>query len=99
MRQLYADGLSKLKTAEIDARLSSRPIERYEWPLAGAIVALIASLFINDRKRAQTPRRSPVKREVLVAASLIFMADAEVNAVSGRDIYIQGGYEDASAQF
>jgi Ca-activated chloride channel family protein len=99
MRQLYAAGLSKLKTAEIDARLSSRPIERYEWPLAGAIVALIASLFINDRKRAQTPRRSPVKREVLVAASLLFVAAAEVNAVSGIDLYNTGRYEDAYAQF
>jgi Ca-activated chloride channel homolog len=99
MRQLYTDGLSKLKTAEIDARLSSRPIERYEWPLAGAIVALIASLFINDRKRAQTPRRSPVKREVLVAASLLFVAAAEVNAVSGIDLYDKGRYEDAYAQF
>src|SRR5438067_1595590 len=99
MRQLYGDGLSKLKTAEIDARLSSRPIERYEWPLAGAIVALIASLFINDRKRAQTPRRSPVKREVLVAASLLFVAVAEVNAVSGIDLYNKGQYEDAYAQF
>src|SRR5438552_3172492 len=99
MRQLYTEGLSKLKTAEIDARLSSRPIERYEWPLAGAIVALIASLFINDRKRAQTPRRSPVKREVLVAASLLFVAAAEVNAVSGIDLYNKGRYEDAYAQF
>jgi Ca-activated chloride channel family protein len=99
MRELYAAGLSKLKTAEIDARLSSRPIERYEWPLAGAIVALIASLFINDRKRAQTPRRSPVKREVLVAASLLFVAAAEVNAVSGIDLYNKGRYEDAYAQF
>src|SRR6266566_3487850 len=99
MRQLYTDGLSKLKTAEIDARLSSRPIERYEWPLAGAIAALIASLFINDRKRAQTPRRSPVKREVLVAASLLFVAAAEVNAVSGIDLYNKGRYEDAYAQF
>ena len=99
MRQLYADGLSKLKTAEIDARLSSRPIERYEWPLAGAIVALIASLFINDRKRAQTPRRSPIKREVLVAASLLFVAAAEVNAASGIDLYNRGQYEDAYAQF
>jgi Ca-activated chloride channel family protein len=99
MRQLYADGLSKLKTAEIDARLSSRPIERYEWPLAGAIVALIASLFINDRKRAQTPRRSPVKREVLVATSLLFVAAAEVDAVSGIDLYNKGRYEDAYAQF
>src|SRR5207249_11779810 len=86
-------------TAEIDERLSSRPIERYEWPLAGAIVALIASLFINDRKRVQTPGRSPVKREVLVAASLLFVAVAEVNAVSGIDLYNKGRYEDAYAQF
>src|SRR5882724_4723094 len=99
MRQLYADGLSKLKTAEIDARLSSRPIERYEWPLAGAIVVLIASLFINDRKRTKTPGRSPVKHEVLVAASLLFVAVAEVNAVSGIDLYNKGQYEDAYAQF
>src|SRR5438270_6106817 len=99
MRQLYADGLSKLKTAEIDARLSSRPIERYEWPLAGAIVALIASLFINDRKRARTPSRSPVKREVLVAASLLFLAAAEMNAAAGIDLYNKGRYEDAYAQF
>jgi len=99
MRQLYTEGLSKLKTAEIDARLSSRPIERYEWPLAGAIVALIASLFINDRKRTKTPGRSPVKREVLVAASLLFVAVAEVNAVSGIDLYNKGQYEDAYAQF
>ena len=99
MRQLYTEGLSKLKAAEIDARLSSRPIERYEWPLAGAIVALIASLFINDRKRVQPPRRPPVKREVLVAASLLFVAVAEVNAVSGIDLYNKGQYEDAYAQF
>jgi Ca-activated chloride channel family protein len=99
MRQLYTEGLSTLKAAEIDARLSSRPIERYEWPLAGAIVALIASLFINDRKRAQTPGRSPVKREVLVAASLLFVAAAEVNAVSGIDLYNKGQYEEAYAQF
>src|SRR6266567_1276894 len=99
MRQLYTEGLSKLKAAEIDARLSSRPIERYEWPLAGAIVALIVSLFINDRKRTQTPGRPPVKRAVLVAASLLFVAVAEVNAVSGIDLYNKGQYEDAYAQF
>src|SRR5437762_8164227 len=99
MRQLYTEGLSKLKTAEIYARLSSQPIERYEWPLAGALVALIVSLFINDRKRTKTPERSPVKREVLVAASLLFVAVAEVNAVSGIDLYNKGQYEDAYAQF
>jgi Ca-activated chloride channel family protein len=99
MRQLYQEGLSKLKTAEIDARLSSQPIERYEWPLAGAIVALIVSLFINDRKRARTRGRPPVKREVLVAVSLLFLAVAQVDAVSGIDLYNKGRYEDAYAQF
>src|SRR5206468_5734094 len=57
------------------------------------------SLFINDRKRTKTPGRSPVKREVLVAASLLFVAVAEVNAVSGIDLYNKGQYEDAYAQF
>src|SRR5438874_10744936 len=93
MRKLYTEGLSKLKAAEIDARLSSRPIERYEWPLAGAIVALVASLFMNDRKRAQTPRRSPVKREALVTASLLFVAAAKMDAVSGIDLYNKGQYK------
>src|SRR5436190_495928 len=64
MRQLYEEGLSKLKAAEIDARLSSRPIERYEWPVGGAIAVLIVSLFLNDRKKTKTPGRSPMKREV-----------------------------------
>jgi hypothetical protein len=45
MRQLYEEGLSKLKAAEIDARLSSRPIERYEWPL-GAAIRGINRLFV-----------------------------------------------------
>src|SRR5438552_2627228 len=99
MRQLYADGLSKLKTAEIEARLSSRPIERYEWPLGSAILALISSLFINDRKRARSEKRAPVKREAVVTASLLFVAAAEVNAVSGIDLYNKGRYEDAYAQF
>src|SRR5437588_8364545 len=98
MRQLYEEGLSKLKTAEIDARLSSRPIERYEWPLAGAVVALIASLFINYRKREVTPR-SPIKREDLVSASLLFLAAAHVNAISGIDLHNKEQNEDAYPQF
>jgi Ca-activated chloride channel homolog len=101
MRQLYEEGLSKLKTAEINARLSSRPIERYEWPLGGAIAVLIASLFLNDRKktRARAMTRTPAKREVLVAALLLFVAVARAGAVSGIDLYNKGKYEDAYAQF
>jgi Ca-activated chloride channel homolog len=101
MRQLYEEGLSKLKAAEIDARLSSRPIERYEWPLGGAIAVLIASLFLNDRKRARSQpiRHAPVKREALVTAALLLVAAVPAYAVSGIDLYNKGKYEDALAQF
>ncbi len=51
MKQLIEQGLSKMQAGEIDARFSRRPIERYEWPLGVAIVALAVSMLINDRKR------------------------------------------------
>src|SRR6266576_7321060 len=101
MRQLYEEGLSKLTAAEIDARLSSRPIERYEWPLGGAIAVLIVSLFLNDRKKArpQAVRRAPVKREALVTVAILLMAAAQAHAISGIDLYNKGKYEEALAQF
>jgi len=101
MRQLYEEGLSKLKAAEIDARLSRRPIERYEWPLGGAIAVLIASLFLNDRKktRAQPIRRAPMKREALVTVAIVLVAGAQAYAVSGIDLYNKGKYEEALTQF
>ena len=50
MKQLIEQGLSKMQAGDIDARLSRRPIERYEWPLGAAILALAASQLINERK-------------------------------------------------
>jgi len=51
MKQLVDQGLSKMQTGEIDARMSRHPIERYEWPLGVSIFALAISFLINDRKR------------------------------------------------
>lgn len=50
MQQLYRDGIAKLQAGEIDTRTSRHPIERYQWPLAGALLALAASVLINERK-------------------------------------------------
>src|SRR5437660_2238262 len=35
MQQIENEGLAKMQAAEMDVRLSRRPIERYEWPLGG----------------------------------------------------------------
>ncbi|MBV9008554.1 MAG: VWA domain-containing protein [Verrucomicrobia bacterium] len=116
MHQLSRDGLAKMQAGEIDARLSRRPIERYEWPLAAAVLALIASLFINDRKRVKQLHLAPVRTngspEVAlnsarrqpsstlgVAAVLLLVSTASVFGSNGLDLFKQGRYGDALAQF
>jgi Ca-activated chloride channel family protein len=98
MRQLYRDGLAKLQAAEIDARLSHQPIERYPWPLGAAIVALITSLFINDRKHS---RRGPIARPVglATATAVIILTGNIFGAAPGIDAYEQKKYDEALKQF
>lgn len=71
METLYARGLSPLlpkmatretgKKGEPSIKLIQRPQERFQWPLALAMVCLIAELFIPDRKpqRRQTAPGQP----------------------------------------
>ena len=56
MQQIYSEGLAKMQAAEFDVRLSRRPIERYEWPLGAALIALALSILIGERKRARGGR-------------------------------------------
>jgi Ca-activated chloride channel family protein len=95
MRHLYEQGLAKLQAGEIDARLSRRPIERYEWPLAAAILTLAASVFINDRKR--TAHRAVVRR--LAIAALVCLASNVFAAAPGIEEYRQQKYNEALQQF
>lgn len=99
MRQLYEEGLARMQTGEFDARLSRRPIERYQWPLAASIGLLIASLFINDRKRRSSRRKTLAPQTgALIAASLLICAGHALG-VSGLDLYKQGKFADAYAEF
>lgn len=98
MEQLLQDGLSKLKAGDINARLSRLPIERYEWPLSAALLALVCSLFISDRKRART--NSAPKRELVAAAVIVLAACAPLHAAApGLDLYQQQKYEEAYQHF
>jgi Ca-activated chloride channel homolog len=110
MQQLYADGLSKMTVADINARLSRRPIERYEWPLAAAILLFAIALLINERKRKQTAPRSTRAPEsaarkrgrpssVVVAAFLLLLVRHGYGASPGLDLYHQQKYREAYAHF
>jgi Ca-activated chloride channel homolog len=101
MHQLATDGLSKLTAQEMDVRLNRRPIDRYEWPLGAAALALAASFLIGDRRRSRartgarlSPRLAPAAAALLFAASGAAKADVE-----GLTLYRDGKFADAYRAF
>src|SRR4029450_8897546 len=101
MQQIYNEGLAKMQAAEIDVRLSRRPIERYEWPLGAAIIALALSILIGERKRVRerfyVP--SPVKAATATAALAIFCCQFAFATTPGLRAYRDGKFEDAYSHF
>src|SRR5437016_2140967 len=101
MQQVQTEGLAKMQAAEMDARLSRRPIERYEWPLGAALIALALSIVIRERKRVRERRDVPaaVRTAEAAAALLILLASFSYATAPGIDAYRDGKFEDAYGQF
>ena len=101
MQQIYNEGLAKMQAAEIDVRLSRRPIERYEWPLGAALAALALSILIGERKRVHERIHvpAPAKVTAATAALVIFLCQLAFGAAAGLDAYSNGKFEDAYGQF
>jgi Ca-activated chloride channel family protein len=103
MKQLYAEGIAKMTAAQFDVRLSRRPIERYEWPLGAAILALAMSILIGERKRVRTPARSRVPVKLAAAATALFLLIISLGTASaaapGLRLYQDGKYGEAYQSF
>src|SRR5207237_414125 len=91
-----------MKAAEIDARLSRTPIERYEWPLGAAMLALTMSILVGERKRVRARARLPRWPKIAVPATallLIFSRPVFGTASTGLNLYRDGKYNDAYQSF
>jgi Ca-activated chloride channel homolog len=113
MLQIQNEGLAKMQAAEMDVRLSRRPIERYEWPLGAALVALALSILIPERKRARqrtyiaAPARDatrsvvggPAGATAAVGLLVMFLSSSAFATAPGIDAYRSGKFEDAYSQF
>jgi Ca-activated chloride channel family protein len=104
MKQLLAEGLSKMQAGDIDARTSRRPIERYHWPLSAALLALVSSLFISERRRVRSRTlaadRPPWPQRTLATALLILLSiSAAYGSAPGLDAYRDEKFNEAYDQF
>ena len=113
MQQIQNEGLAKMQAAEMDVRLSRRPIERYEWPLGAALIALALSILIPERKRARqrayaaAPARkaargvadTPAGAAAGATLLVMFLSSSAFATAPGLDAYRSGKFEDAYGQF
>ena len=113
MQQVQSEGLAKMQAAEMDVRLSRRPIERYEWPLGGALIALALSILIPERKRVRerahvpAPARNagrsvaggPVEAAGAAVAVVMLLCSSVFATAPGINAYQQGKFEDAYKEF
>jgi Ca-activated chloride channel family protein len=102
MQQLFGEGIAKLQAGEIDERLSRQPIERYEWPLGAAIVALSMSMLIGERKRVRALARRPARVPALATATvtLFLLGLPSIFASApGLESYHSGKFNDAYQEF
>ena len=101
MATLFNEGLAKMQAGEIDDRMSRRPIERYQWPLGAAMLALSASYLVRERKRARviSPRQIETKRALATAALLLLFAGVSLAAAPGLDAYRNDNYSEAYQEF
>ena len=100
MQQIYSEGLAQMQAAEFDVRLSRRPIERYEWPLGAALIALALSILIGERKRVRVPVRSHALLKLApTAAALLLLSFQNASASAGLQLYRDGKYAEAYRSF
>ena len=102
MQQLIGEGVGKMKAADIDVRLARRPIERYEWPLGFAVLALGVSVMIGERKRVRQMARVPSHATTIATAAtaLILLTISRTHgSAPGLEAYRGGKFDDAYARF
>src|SRR6266511_2890609 len=94
-------GTAFVKDADIDARLGRRPIERYEWPLGAAMLALTMSILIGERRRVRVRARVPRWSKIAVPATalILILARPAFGTASSLSLYREGKYNDAYRNF
>lgn len=102
MEMLYDRGLAPLPKSEGEERLVRRYHEQYQWPLALAVLLLLAEMLLPERKKS-TVHRPPSKVTAPVVAAflgiLLLPVAAQASPSSALREYHLGNYTNALQEF
>jgi Ca-activated chloride channel family protein len=109
MDTLYERGLEPLPKSESSEKLIRRYHEQFQWPLAIAILFLLAEMFLPERKSKVHPpssdfgaTRSPkskVETAAILIAFLFLPVAANASPASALSDYKSGNFTNALAEF
>ena len=104
MDMLYQKGIAPLPKSDAQEKLVKRPLERYHWPLALAIVLLICEMLFPERKReSRKPSKSPEKLATISATVVLILLSmpraASASPASALQDYKSGKYEEAQKEY
>jgi Ca-activated chloride channel family protein len=108
MDTLYQQGLAPLPRSESQEKWVKRPHERYQWPLALAMVLLAVEIFVPERAGGRRQRESaaaapgrvaPVTALLLATLVLGWPTAAAASPSSALREYRAGHFEEALTQY
>ena len=85
---IYREKLRLMPQNELDSHMEKIPLERFEWPLAAALVLLFVEFLLPDRRRPAKVRALPSaarRHAVPAATALLAMALLSENVRAAED--------------
>jgi Ca-activated chloride channel family protein len=103
MDVLYDRGLGVLPKSEGTEKLIRRYHQQYRWPLAAAILLLLAEILLPERRRDRSSSPSPetgaAKMTVLIAGFCLLSNIASASPAGALRAYNAGNYTNALQEF
>lgn len=101
MDTLYERGLAPVPKSESNGKLIQRYHEQFQWPLAVAMLLLLAEIFLPERKKPKAQSPKP-KVELFAAAVVLILLLPAMTKASPTDAlhdYQSGNYTNALQEY
>jgi Ca-activated chloride channel family protein len=96
MRRIATEGIGAMDEHDVQVQSRTRPIERFQWPLAVALLSVGAALLAGEGVR----RRGAAAARLVALGVLVLGADrSEAAAINGKALYETGDYPGAQKAF